>query len=532
MTELRTDLNAAQKDYALFLPAISSFYGLYIGKQMSDPNYIPQERMPDQIPEMEMINFLNQDKGLFKYKWGLYSAGHAQLDLTRDVPRENMIRKRDQKRTLLLADSGGFQIGKGVWAANWLDPNDKEAEKYRSKVLTWLCQISDYSMCLDIPTWACKTDAADKINIHSFEDSMTATQYNHEYFMKNATGNVKFLNVLQGENHSEADKWYEAMKEYCDPKKHDNPFRGWAMGGANMADPHLALKRIVTLIHEGLLEEGQQDWMHFLGTSKLEWAAFLTAIQRAVRRTHNKNFTISFDCASPFLATANGRLYTYIQYPHLGKWAYQMEFTVDDKKYAKDQRSFKEVVTNEISHKHKNIIHPRFDDSPISERLKISDICVYSPGEVNKIGKEGRTSWDSFSYTLLMAHNVWHHINAVQEANRLVDSGTLPAMLYDPINGISHEDIINAVFSTDDYEERLEIIDSFSKFWMKFSGARGLGGKKAINAATQFDAMFELDIEEAIRKEEERLAEEEGIEAKPIPKVADEVVTSLFDFGD
>jgi hypothetical protein len=49
--------------------------------------------------------------------------------------------------------------------------------------------------------------------------------------------------------------------------------------------------------------------MHFLGTSKLEWAVLLTVIQRAVRKYVNPNFTISFDCASPFLATANGQVY-------------------------------------------------------------------------------------------------------------------------------------------------------------------------------------------------------------------------------
>ena len=32
-------------------------------------------------------------------------------------------------------------------------------------------------------------------------------------------------------------------------------------------------------MHDGLLEEGLHDWMHFLGTSKLEWALLLTDIQ-------------------------------------------------------------------------------------------------------------------------------------------------------------------------------------------------------------------------------------------------------------
>ena len=33
--------------------------------------------------------------------------------------------------------------------------------------------------------------------------------------------------------------------------------------------------------------------------------------------------------------------------------------------------------------------------------------------------------WDSLSYVLIMAHNVYQHIDAVQEANRLCDIETL-----------------------------------------------------------------------------------------------------------
>ena len=113
------------------------------------------------------------------------------------------------------------------------------------------------------------------------------------------TGACKFLNVLQGENHADADDWYNQMKDYCDPKKYTDHFNGWAMGGQNMCDIRPVLKRLVVLRFDGLLEKGIHDVMHFLGTSKLEWAVLLTDIQRAVRKYHNENFTITFDCASP-----------------------------------------------------------------------------------------------------------------------------------------------------------------------------------------------------------------------------------------
>ena len=523
---MNKDLTNEQNDYAVFLPAISSFYSTYIGKSQSDPNYVPPERMPAGIPDMEMMNFFNNKKGLFKYRWGLYSAGHANLDLTKEVPKEDMIRKRSSD-TLLLADSGGFQIAKGVWEADWKNM-DAKAQKYRSTVLKWLCEVSDYSMTLDIPTWIVNNpESVKKTNIRTVQDAIDITKANHLYFMENSTNDAKFLNVLQGSNHTDADRWYEEMKEFSDPTKHEKFFRGWAMGGANMADPHLAIKRVVTLIHDGLLEEGKQDWMHFLGTSKLEWAVLLTALQRAVRRTHNPNFTISFDCASPFLATANGQIYHETVTPDYrsltnknksGKWSYRMNPTADDKKYATDTRKFSDGTVADG-------IHDVFEDSPISEHLQMKDVCVYAPGDLNKIGKEGKTSWDSFSYALMMGHNVWHHINSVQEANRQYDSGCLPKMLVDENTGVTITNIIDAVFSTNIFEERIAILDMYQKFFMGISGARGMGGKKAISAAAKFDAMFDMDVGQAELEEEARLI------MKPVKKPT-KVVTDLFDFGD
>jgi hypothetical protein len=57
----------------------------------------------------------------------------------------------------------------------------------------------------------------------------------------------------------------------------------------------------------------------------------------------------------------------------------------------------------------------------LMERLYASDMCVMGPGDLNKHKKEGKTSWDTTTYALVMAHNVYNHIQAVQEINRLAD---------------------------------------------------------------------------------------------------------------
>jgi len=211
----------------------------------------------------------------------------------------------------------------------------------------------------------------------------------------------------------------------------------------------------------------------------------LTDIQRAVRRYVNPSFTISFDCASPFLATANGQVYHHIDLPHNDKWCYRMSPIADDKKYSTDTRPYGQAVVADGLVDH-------FDESPISLQLQMKDVCYYQPGMLNKIGKEGKTSWDSFSYALLMGHNVWMHLEAVQRANREYDNGSYPAMMWDQ-NGdhTRFKDIVEAIFATPDRAEAEAIIESYDRYWMDIVGTRGFKGKKAKNAHSQFNALFD-----------------------------------------
>jgi hypothetical protein len=511
------NLTSKQKDYAVFLPAISGFYATFIGKQRDLTNgpYVDPARFPAGMTDMEQLNWLNAQKSLFPYRWSLYSAGHANLDLTKQDWSEDMVRNRDPN-TLILGDSGGFQIAKGLWEGDWkANSGCAKAQKKRETVLKWLDSIADYGMILDIPTWVVHDEKASKAcGITTHAEAVAATRYNNEYFIANRRGakegGAKFLNVLQGANHTEADDWYEIMKEYCDPARYpDRHFDGWAMGGQNMCDVHLVLKRLVALRYDNLLQEGVHDWMHFLGTSKLEWAVLLTVIQRAVRKHVNPKFTISFDCASPFLATANGQVYYENVFPHDDKWSYRMAPSADDKKYANDTRKWSMGVVNDG-------IYPRWQESPISDMLTMKDICIYKSGvskpgvviteenfknpemydvlpDQNKNGTWGKTSWDSFSYALLMGHNVWMHITAVQEANRRFDAGEHPAMMQRSDGDYAYfEDIVEAIFAAPDRQSALDIIDHYDSYWMEIVGTRGFKGKKTKNSMTMFNALFDV----------------------------------------
>lgn len=488
----KVDFTAHQKDYAIFLPALSSFYSCYVGKQRANPSYVEPSRMPQALPDMEMFNWLNPTQSVFPYQWSLYSGGHANLDLSKPDPREDMIRDRDPN-SFVLGDSGGFQIAKGVWEGDWKSGSGcQKAQKRRELVLNWLDNCMNYGMVLDIPTIVLSFEKGMKNSgIKTYQDAIKATEYNNDYFIDNRrgvkNGGGKFLNVLQGTRHDEADQWYDVMKKYSDPNIYpDTHFDGWAMGGQNKCDVHLTLKRLVALRHEGLLQEGIHDWMHFLGTSRLEWALMLTDIQRSLRSYVNPKLTISFDAASPFLGAANGSVYWQNFMPQCGRWSIRMKSIADDKRLSSDSRQYSVSAIAEG-------LTQTFQDSIISEQLQMKDICHYAAGELNKIGKEGRTSWDSFSYFLIMAHNVAMHIEAVQEANRLYDSGSWPASLWhESGDHAKFRDIVEEIFATSSRSKSEKIIEKYDSFWMAQSGSGGVSGKKIKNANAVFHSLFDL----------------------------------------
>jgi hypothetical protein len=138
--------------------------------------------------------------------------------------------------------------------------------------------------------------------------------------------------------------------------------------------------------------------------------------------------------------------------------------------------------------------------------LTLKDICIYKPGDLNKIGKEGKTSWDSFSYALLMGHNVWTHLEAVQRANRQYDLGEYPAMMrYSGPGGEKFKDIVEAIFAAPDRASSEAIIEHYSKYWMEIVGTRGFKGKKTVNANTMFNALFEYVAYEEPVLDEDKL---------------------------
>ena len=512
------NLTPLQKDYAVYLPAISSFYSTYIAKQRLE-KFISDERIPKGFDRgVEGMNFLNEEEGYFTYKYGLYSAGHAQLDLQKSLVQESMIQQRDRGRTMILGDSGGYQIGKGVLKFDWLDFEGKSANETRQKILEWLELTADWSMMLDVPTWACDHIHSPKTGLKTFEDCLDKTRFNNDYFLQNRLGQTKWLNVLQGGDWDTAEKWYRGVVEFSDPKGKyaGKEAEGWAFGGANMCKMPITLKRLMTMREEGMLDG--KDWIHFLGTAQLDWSCYLTLIQRQLRKHINANLTISFDCASPFIATAHGLVYTNSQHTNK-RWSVIMDKAPDNKKLSGSDIPF--PFESEIG---KRLIMEDIAYYNLGERKTDSELGVDAKGKqikfdhlepshytvvprLNKLDKiPNKTSWDSFAYALMMGHNVECHIVAVQRAQQLMDiecARFKPDWRIKGVEGKKEKEysdwvpnkilyfstFIEELFNTKTKAEAFDMIDSAQLFLKSLEGARLQGGP----ADNVFNSLYTIE---------------------------------------
>jgi len=411
-------------EWAIFLPAISAYYTQQMTKLNADEDYCGKGRWPATLPTgPEGLDFLKKDS-MYYYKWGLYSAGHAKMNIEKSDELEGMVQKRDRDDNIVIGDSGGYQIATGQIKMEWDNLEGEKWTKLRMDILKWLEHTSDWAMTLDVPAFAAEPPLSEKTGLTKFRDTLDISVDNLDFFVKNrdlSTG-VKFLNVLSGSSIDNSREWYNNVKHFSDKTfvkeaygDENRTLEGYAFAGINMKNMTAVLERVVDLIEDDLISD--KDWIHFLGTSRLEWACYLTSLQRVLREHHNPNLTVSFDCASPFLACAKGLVYSYNLFSH-DKAQYTMEKAFDSYDFFE-----------------KDIAMPFA--GPIMENITVGDICIrgdekdhsmYKPEKDPRVNpdadpekKNPQTTWDAVSYMLLMGHNTYSHIVAVQEANRLQD---------------------------------------------------------------------------------------------------------------
>jgi hypothetical protein len=99
-----TDISPRWDNFALYLPSIQKQYAkaAYSTSKLQRP-------MPDSLT-MKDLNFLNPKSKLWHYKYALYSAGQFKIGEN----KADIVTNRDKASTIILGDSGGYQIVKGT----------------------------------------------------------------------------------------------------------------------------------------------------------------------------------------------------------------------------------------------------------------------------------------------------------------------------------------------------------------------------------------------------------------------------------
>jgi hypothetical protein len=382
------DLWTSNADYACFLPSISAIYA----RQVSDPT----SRTPAGLPMgLEDLNFLNPKNNLFYYPTALYSSGHAVWNLDQSEIQEAMVQKRNRSQTVIVGDSGGYQIATGVLKWPWQKkPNQSDADWIKDKdairmnILRWLEHTCDYSMVLDVPTGSLLkfgNDPKTGENLHpgvkNFRDCLNSSMENHAFFIKHRKeGATRFMNVLQGRNQEEGDIWWDVVK--------DLPFETWAYSNVQASNFAMNLRRIIIQRDGGYLEG--RDWLHYLGNGKIKMGCALTTLQRQWRKLINPAVTLSYDAASPFVNVAKGNIYySWLVSPE------NIAFKGGDIPDRKELKNNPQLVQEWINQR--NTKWP-VRESEICKRIALGDVCCkgYEDLQYKKVSftkKELESDW-------------------------------------------------------------------------------------------------------------------------------------------
>lgn len=421
-------------DRAIYLPAISEVYARH---NLNQPFARPCSVYPRDL------NFLDPKTGLFAHQYALFSAGQG-IKHANATSKPTMIGMRNRQNTVLLADSGGFQIQNGTIPF--------KGEETTLKLLRWMEAHGDYSMVLDFPTGGISQGTVRKhvdrlkkqghdIDAMSsqnglgleFNACLKQTCLNNDLMVKERRpGETKLLNVIQGRNEAESREWYQAVRHY--------PFEGWALAGGHQTSFSMVLNRILDLWRDGLLQNTQ--WLHVLGISKIWAAVALTTLQRCIRAHVNPELQISFDSASPFRGAANNVINIGYILDRFG-WSFVSQKAVGLAP-AYDRLTLTEWIELQNPPGSKadaaGFTIPRsmiWADTAIGSKMRVADLW----------SNNGKDTPDDVGVALLMNHNVQVLLSAFNDAHVIAASGDLEQV---PTEYFSLNTLIKKAFDTPD----------------------------------------------------------------------------------
>lgn len=373
-------------DYALYLPAVNSNYANIACQNLNSARPFPKNL------SLTDLSFWNRGTRLFYYPYILHSIGQYSVGSRID----NAITRGGRTDSILFGDSGGFQIGSGTLSGyKALKPNMSaddaidawyEADDVRSWIVTWLETYCNYAMTLDMPLWSTSNKSlGTPFNKCSVKQLTDMTVDNLRYIDMNRQDKTKWLNVVQGVDEKSINEWFDAVKWF----KHG----GWALAGTAGVNGGLksVLKTVLMMRDADAFSDGQ-DWLHVLGTSTLNWAVMLTAIQRALQKT-NANIRVSFDSSSPFQIAAKFEKSCFV--PELSSdvktWQINSEVSKQGLEYVGSDKRFPH-------------------NSAIGQVMTLGELNVYE-------GVYKKRRYDSISLAMLTNHNVNVYLETIEMAN-------------------------------------------------------------------------------------------------------------------
>jgi hypothetical protein len=201
----------------------------------------------------------------FRHPYFLITAGHfyKKMDARITFGLENVF---------TFGDSGGFQIASG--AIKW-------DVGIRDQILAFLEENSDVAANLDIPP---RMSYEGK-----FQESLDFSYDNFKYFANKQQGKTKFLNVLQGNNPSQFNLWYDTVKHF--------DFKGWCVGGSRRLVDFIYT--IALFLENREFENPRNEFIHMLGISKVSDFFVLGTYQALLNKHYGGKIQLMTDSSSP-----------------------------------------------------------------------------------------------------------------------------------------------------------------------------------------------------------------------------------------
>lgn len=375
------------------------------------------------------LRYYNSD-GIYYYPYILVSAGpwYKKKNYANEIGI-------DLKKTLMLGDSGGYQLATGVL---------KYTPSVVEEIFNWLENNTNYAINLDLPMYI-NSDVKLIENKENKEYKIKISKENFDYFYKNQSGKTKYLNVLHGRTLEDLDLWYDAVKEYDFPG-------GWAIGGAAINNFYI-LQSFFYLYEKGRLHEFKDTkaLLHILGFSRLQSLYVPLYLQKKLNEK-DVNIKITFDSSAPTQLAIRGQ---YI-------------FDLPGRRQLLNFNKKTGIIDKDIKLP---------CNCPVCKGVSYKSFCDHCIEEVNN-----EFTYKNDFYCILSLHNTYKYLEYVSKIDTILNTGSTEHYrdLFNE-HQLTTIDIINKAFEA---ESPLKFILEHEDYLKK--GKQGLDEEAEITKHTLF----------------------------------------------